>query len=138
MSKLHNTVTTYFTMTAIGFVGIVAALHFGIKLTLLLSWIVSATVLTFLLFGIDKGLAGKSGRVRLPEALLHFMAFIGGTVGAFAGAFLFHHKVSKRPFMVKLYVIAIIQILAVIGVWYGFEGRSVVSHAGSALNLDGN
>ena len=61
----------------------------------------------FAAFGIDKMLAQGRHR-RVAEADLLMMAFLGGTVGAYAGRHLFRHKTRKQPFSNSLHTIAII------------------------------
>ena len=47
-------------------------------------------------------------------------AFLGGTLGAYAGRSLFRHKTRKQPFNSHLFQIAVVQMLALgglIGWW---------------------
>ena len=49
------------------------------------------------------------------------LAFLGGTLGAYAGRSLFRHKTRKQPFNSHLFQIAVLQLLALgglIGWWY--------------------
>ena len=56
-----------------------------------------ASLLAFLLFGIDKLLA-KLGAWRIPEAVLLCTALLGGAAGALVAMRMFRHKTSKRRF----------------------------------------
>jgi uncharacterized membrane protein YsdA (DUF1294 family) len=67
---------------------------------------------TFLLFGVDKLRAG-TGTGRVSEGALLTWAFLGGTIGAYAGRALFRHKTRKQPFSSHLHQIAILQVCAV-------------------------
>ncbi len=50
---------------------------------LLAAWLIGVNATTFGYFGFDKRQARKGGR-RVPEVVLHGLAFAGGSVGAFA------------------------------------------------------
>ena len=52
-------------------------------------------IVAFLLYGLDKQKA-RQNRWRIPEKILLGAAAIGGTIGAFAGMQMFHHKTQKR------------------------------------------
>lgn len=57
----------------------------------LLAWSLAACVL----HGLDKGLARVRG-ARVPEAILHLLAAVGGFAGAWLGMALFRHKSNYR------------------------------------------
>ena len=42
------------------------------------------------------------------------LAFLGGTLGAYAGRALFRHKTRKQPFGANLLAIAVLQVLALV------------------------
>ncbi len=60
--------------------------------------------------GYDKYLARKKKR-RISENTLLFWTFLGGSLGAGIGMWIFKHKTSKRSFLWKFYGILIIQLL---------------------------
>ena len=62
-----------------------------------LIYLLAANVAAFLVFGIDKWKAVK-GRWRIPEKTLLLFAAAGGSPGALAGMFVFHHKIRKPLF----------------------------------------
>lgn len=66
-------------------------------------------VITFLVYGIDK-LKAKKGKWRIPEATLLLLAVIGGSIGAWLGIKVWHHKTMHKKFK---YVIPIILALQV-------------------------
>jgi|LauGreDrversion4_2_1035121.scaffolds.fasta_scaffold51602_4 uncharacterized membrane protein YsdA (DUF1294 family) len=68
-------------------------------------------LITFLLFGVDKIRAG-AGAGRVSEGALLTWAFLGGTIGAYAGRALFRHKTRKQPFSSHLHQIALVQVCA--------------------------
>ncbi|NML57503.1 DUF1294 domain-containing protein [Chryseobacterium cheonjiense] len=70
------------------------------------------SIITFIIFGIDKRKAVKHQR-RIPENTLLILAFFGGTIGALLGMLVFRHKISKRSFLLKFSGIVVIQVMLV-------------------------
>ena len=68
-------------------------------------------LLAFILYGADKSRARK-GRWRIPEKMLLGIAVIGGSVGAFFGMHIFHHKTRHWYFRYGLPVILALQAVA--------------------------
>ena len=81
----------------------------------LVSWLVSASLVTFCMFGIDKSLA-RSGGSRIPEAVLHLMALAGGFTGGWLGMLLFRHKIRKPVFPAVLLVATLVYLCVLFGV----------------------
>ena len=73
---------------------------------------------TFMLFGFDK-IRAAQGTWRVSEGALLAWAFLGGTIGAYAGRALFRHKTRKQPFSSHLHQTAMLQglALALVGGW---------------------
>lgn len=74
--------------------------------------------LAFMAFGIDKRQA-RNGRWRTQESTLLWLAFLGGTPGAYLGRKVFRHKTRKQPFCTNLHTIAVVQMIA-LGVGLGW------------------
>ena len=75
--------------------------------------------IAFAAFGLDKAKAQR-GQYRIAESTLLLFAFLGGTLGAYAGRRVFRHKTRKQPFNSHLFQIAVLQMLALgglIGWW---------------------
>ncbi len=70
-------------------------------------------VVTFFVYGIDKWKAKRS-KWRTPEATLLGMAGIGGSIGAWLGMKVWHHKTLHKKFRYGIPAILIVQ-LALIG-----------------------
>jgi len=70
-------------------------------------------VVTFIVYGVDKRKA-KKHLWRIPEATLIGLAFIGGSVGAFLGMRLFHHKTKHVKFYVGVPVIFVVETVVAI------------------------
>lgn len=84
----------------------------------LVVYIVILSLLTFILFGIDKYKA-ITRKWRVPEALLLSLTVIGGAFGGILGMIIFRHKIRKPmfyiivPFAFVLYVLVIIYVATV-------------------------
>jgi uncharacterized membrane protein YsdA (DUF1294 family) len=66
-------------------------------------WLAVASSITFLLYGFDKARSKTGGR-RVPEAVLHGLALLGGFPGGWVGRSVFHHKTQKGIFVFVLTV----------------------------------
>lgn len=77
--------------------GVVIATLFQRLPTLLPGWYVAISLLTFLVYGLDKS-AARRGHWRTPESSLHALSLLGGWPGALAAQRLLRHKSSKRSF----------------------------------------
>jgi uncharacterized membrane protein YsdA (DUF1294 family) len=66
---------------------------------------------TFMLFGFDK-IRAEDGTWRVSEGTLLIWAFLGGTIGAYAGRAVFRHKTRKQPFSSHLHQTAILHVFA--------------------------
>jgi uncharacterized membrane protein YsdA (DUF1294 family) len=68
-------------------------------------------IVTFIIYGIDKYKA-KKGRWRIPENSLIGLAIIGGSIGAYLGMRVWHHKTMHLKFKYGIPLIIIIQLIA--------------------------
>ena len=71
------------------------------------SVILVLSLVTFVVYGIDKRQAKKGGR-RISEARLHWLALLGGWPGAWAGQQFFRHKTQKLAFRVIFWAIVVL------------------------------
>ena len=81
-------------------------------MNIILYYLLAVNIATFLLYGIDKYKA-KKNKCRISEATLLTMAAIGGSLGAWAGMRLWHHKTMHKKFKYGIPVIIIMQIALV-------------------------
>ena len=72
-------------------------------------YLLAINIVSFFLYGIDKYKA-KKGRWRISEATLLMMAVIGGSIGAWVGMRLWHHKTMHKKFKYGIPVIIILQV----------------------------
>ncbi len=66
-------------------------------------------ILAFVVYGIDKWKARKS-YWRIPETTLLFLAIIGGSIGAWCGMNVWHHKTLHKKFRFGIPFILVLQI----------------------------
>ena len=78
---------------------------------ILSAYVLIQSLITFIMFGIDKWKA-KHGKWRILEATLLLMAACGGSIGALLGMSVWHHKTLHKKFMYGVPAILIVQILA--------------------------
>ena len=78
-------------------------------MNIILGYLLAVNIATFFLYGIDKYKA-KKGKWRISEATLLLIAVIGGSIGAWAGMRLWHHKTMHKKFKYGIPVIIILQV----------------------------
>ena len=81
-------------------------------MNIILYYLLAINIASFFLYGIDKYKA-KKGKWRISEATLLTMAAIGGSIGAWAGMRLWHHKTMHKKFKYGIPLIIIMQIALV-------------------------
>jgi uncharacterized membrane protein YsdA (DUF1294 family) len=79
---------------------------------LILVYLIAINVVTFFLYGMDKWKAKRS-KWRISEATLLGLAVIGGSIGAWLGMKVWHHKTMHKKFKYGLPLILIVQIAIV-------------------------
>ena len=77
--------------------------------SILLFFILGINVITFMVYGIDK-LKAQKGKWRIPEATLLLLAIVGGSIGAWCGMKVWHHKTMHKKFRYGVPMILIVQI----------------------------
>lgn len=80
-------------------------------MTILLYYLAVINGIALVVCGWDKFCAIRH-RWRVPERTLLLLAAVGGSVGMLAGMILFHHKVSKKKFILGVPLILALQIAA--------------------------
>ena len=80
----------------------------------LLNYLVIINIIAFIAYGIDK-LKAKKGKWRITEATLLLLAIIGGSIGAWCGVKVWHHKTLHKKFRYGIPLIIAIQIAMI---WY--------------------
>ena len=89
-------------------------------MNIILGYLLAVNITSFLLYGIDKFKA-KKNLWRISEATLLTMAAIGGSIGAWAGMRLWHHKTMHKKFKYGIPVIIILQVALAVYLLTNFE-----------------
>ena len=85
--------------------------------TVIVFYLVIINLFTFLLYGIDKWKA-KRARWRIPESVLLGMAMIGGSVGAWLGMRVWHHKTQHKKFRYGVPAILVVQVILLVWIFW--------------------
>lgn len=72
-------------------------------------YLLAINAVTFIVYGIDKYKA-KKAKWRISEATLLLLAVLGGSVGAWVGMKVWHHKTMHKKFKYGIPAILLIQI----------------------------
>ena len=100
---------------------LVAAALYGAhrgSVALWIGYLAGVNLAALVLYGYDKAVAGGP-KLRVPEAVLHGVALLGGSPAAFLGQTLFRHKTVKPPFQRAFRLIVAAQILALgLAIWW--------------------
>ena len=76
-------------------------------------YLVVINVVTFIIYRIDK-VKAKQKKWRISEAMLLGLAIIGGSIGAWLGMKLWHHKTLHNKFRLGIPLILIVQIVLIL------------------------
>ena len=80
----------------------------------ILIYLLAVNALTFIVYGIDKYKA-KHDNWRISEATLLLLAVFGGSIGAWCGMKVWHHKTMHKKFKYGVPAILILQVA--LAVW---------------------
>ena len=78
------------------------------------NYLIITNIVTFLVYGLDKWKAKKS-KWRIREAALLGLAVLGGSIGAWLGMKVWHHKTMHTKFRYGIPAIIIIQLILITG-----------------------
>lgn len=76
----------------------------------MLIYLLIINIIAFIMYGIDKWKAHRK-QWRISEKMLLFLAVIGGSAGALAGMYIFHHKTLHKTFTIGVPLILVIQVM---------------------------
>lgn len=77
-------------------------------MTYFLIYLAAVNFAAFVMYGIDKRKAIR-GKWRTPESALLGVAVIGGSLGAWAGMYVFRHKTRHKKFVIGVPLVIIFQ-----------------------------
>lgn len=85
----------------------------------IITYLLIINVVTFTIYGIDKGRARK-GQWRVPESALLWLAAAGGSVGACLGMKVWRHKTLHKKFRygIPAIIMAQIAIATAVAIWW--------------------
>lgn len=92
------------------------AVRYNADMKMIILYLAVINVAAFSLMGVDKYRARKH-LWRIPEHTLFAAALLGGSLGAIAGMYLWHHKTRHWYFVLGMPFILIVQIAG--AVWIG-------------------
>lgn len=82
-----------------------------IVLIVYLAYLLFFSLITFILFLVDKNFAKKEDHKRIKEKTLLFFCSIGGGIGGYFGRILAHHKTHKLYFSLIINLTVLLQLL---------------------------
>ena len=71
-------------------------------------YLLAINAVAFIMYGVDKYKA-KKAKWRIPEATLLLLAVLGGSIGAWMGMKVWHHKTMHKKFKYGIPAILLIQ-----------------------------
>ena len=72
-------------------------------------YLIAINAVAFIMYGIDKYKA-KKAKWRISEATLLLLAVLGGSIGAWMGMKVWHHKTMHKKYKYGIHAILMIQI----------------------------
>ena len=87
----------------------------------MLIYLLVINIIAFTMYGIDKWKAQRK-RWRISEKMLFLLAIIGGSLGALAGMYTFHHKTLHKKFVLGVPFILVIQVI-IFYLYYLYYGK---------------
>ena len=82
-------------------------------LHIVLSYLIIINVVTFFTYGIDK-IKAKKSKWRIRETALLGLAVLGGSIGAWLGMKIWHHKTLHKKFRYGVPIILIAQLALIV------------------------
>ena len=72
-------------------------------------YLLTINIIAFIIYGIDKYKSIKH-KYRISENTLMILAILGGSLGAFLGMIVFHHKTKKKKFVILIPIIMLLWV----------------------------
>lgn len=93
----------------------------GNLLWIFIGYLVTINMIGLAVMGIDK-LKAKRHAWRIPEKGLFLVSILGGSIGTWAGMYLFRHKTKHWRFVVGMPAIFVLHVIAGIYIFYKLFG----------------
>lgn len=84
----------------------------------LVCYLLAINAVTFIVYGIDKYKA-KKAKWRISEATLLLLAVLGGSVGAWVGMKVWHHKTMHKKFKIGRFFEKVHECILIFTDWLG-------------------
>lgn len=88
-------------------------------------WLIAINLFTFVAYGVDKYKAKRQERKpetrRIPERNLLLSAAVGGSLGAFFGMRVWHHKTKHKIFQIGIPLMLVLHIVLIFGLFVYFR-----------------
>ena len=81
---------------------------------IIIYYLVLINVGNFLIFAIDKFLAKRGSKERIPESTLILLSAMGGSIGGLCSMYIFRHKTKHAKFYILLPLFLILHIIVAI------------------------
>lgn len=91
---------------------------------MLIYYFLAVSVITFIVYGIDKLKAKRAWR-RIPESTLLLLAFIGGSAGAWVGMNVWRHKTRHKKFRYCVPIFLLLHIGLLLFCWHTTAQRAL-------------
>jgi uncharacterized membrane protein YsdA (DUF1294 family) len=102
-------VKTRYTLITLGIAVVLAfTLVILFRWDVVLSYLLAINAVAFGTYGYDKSIA-SGDHMRVPERVLLLLAFVGGSLGAWLGMKVFHHKTIKGEFRTRFWIVIALQ-----------------------------
>ena len=82
-----------------------------------LVWLAVLNPTTFVMYGLDKALS-KMRVIRVPNALLHLLALLGGFAGGWLGRMVFNHKSNRKRYPAYPVILTLSTLVHGAAFWY--------------------
>ena len=114
----HSVLAAIFSLAGAGLLLALFRLGF-VWYWLLAAWLISVNLTTFGYYAYDKSQARAQPQgERIPELVLHGLAGLGGTLGAYIGMVVLRHKTIKPAFRIVFWLTVAFQALLVVALVY--------------------
>ena len=84
-------------------------------------WLALVSLAAFVMFGVAKWKAQRPGARRTPARHLSLTAMAGGSIGAWLGMKVWHHKTLHKSFRFGIPIIFLCQVLLALGLFLYFR-----------------
>jgi len=108
----HQPIKFFGTISLSIFFLIFLILFLYLHINILISYFTAINITTFLIYFYDKKIS-HTDKVRVPEKNLHYLEIFGGTPFAYLAQKTLRHKIMKKSYQIKFWIIFIIQIIVI-------------------------